>query len=250
MKSDFREKISIIIPTYNEEKVIRKSIKKIYKALSNKGFSFEIIITDDGSLDNTKKIIRQLKKRISNIKLLNSNPNQGKGHVLTRAFKIARGDVQLYVDADIPFQLNTIIKLIKFIEDGEKIVIGSRHLKNSDAEYPFLRRILSVTYSYIANKLCKGEIKDYQCGLKGFKKETILELIREVKNKGWLWDTEILLLAQEKGIKIKEIPVTVRNIFKRKTKVRLFKDGFFMILGLIKLRSRLIKNHNKNKSLI
>lgn len=226
---------SIIIPVYNEEKILENTINKIINILENTNNSFEILVSNDGSVDRTDFVITNLSEKHSNIKCVSSKVNQGRGSALHKAFLVAEGKIQLYIDADLAIEPLLLLKVIKEIEAGADIAIGSKHLKNSEVEYPRVRRFLSKGYSFLVRLLLGTSTKDYQCGLKGFKKEVINILLPKVKDEGWSWDTELIVRAEWAGYTIVEIPAKVVNIFERESKVHLLRDTSRMGLGVVRL---------------
>ncbi len=228
-------KYSLVIPVYNESKILRNTIDTINKYLKEKNESYEIIIADDGSSDNSIEIINALKTEYSNINPVVNPKNEGRGSALTNAFKIAEGEILVYIDADLAIDYHLFDNLTKALEEGCDIAICSKHLPESKVEYPKLRRLASKCYSYLARLLFNTHLKDYQCGFKAFKKEVLKKVLPEIKSKGWSWDTEVLIKSHLHGYKIKELPATVLNVYKRESSVHLLKDSYQMGTYLFKL---------------
>lgn len=228
-------KYSIIIPVYNEEEIIENTIDKLYLFMKEVNSPFEIIVANDGSFDNTLKLVEKKKQEILELKIVSNTINFGRGSILNRAFSKAKGEIQIYIDADLAIDLNLFPKLMKAMEEGIDIAIGSKHLKDSEVEYPFLRRFFSKSYAFLSSNIFGSDIRDYQCGFKAFKKEVIWDMLPYIKNKDWSWDTEILVKSLWRGYKIKELPAKVINIYKRESKVHLFRDIKNMGLNLLAL---------------
>ena len=156
---------SVIIPAYNEEKIIADTIDRVFKFFNSIDKPFEIIIANDGSKDGTAKIVSSKLKRYSSLRLVNNIVNMGRGAALTNAINNSRGDLIIYVDADLAIDLDLFPKLVSAIENnGIDIAVGSKHLKDSVVDYPTLRRIFSKCYSFLARILLGSYIRDYQCG--------------------------------------------------------------------------------------
>ena len=155
---------------------------------------------------------------------------------MTEAFKSANGDIIAYIDADLAIDITLFNEMKKYISEGYDIVIGSKHLKESEVAYSKTRRFLSRSYSYLASILFKEiNIKDYQCGFKCFNREIIDKVLPNIQSKGWSWDTEILIKSHLQGFKIKEIPAKVNFVAGRKSTVKVLKDSYSMGTYLIKL---------------
>lgn len=227
---------SVIIPAYNEEKIISNTIEEITNFLRRTNKSFEVIISNDGSNDRTANIVKEKQKKHKELKLYSNQKNEGKGSALTNAFKIARGKYMAFIDADLAIDINLFPQLITPLEKNKSdIAIASKHVNGADVEYSLLRKITSRTYSLLARTLLGLKIKDCQCGFKAFNREAILRILPDIKNKGWGWDTEVLAKASWKGYKIIEVPAKVRNIPGRESKVSIIKTVKSMWKELIEL---------------
>ena len=141
------------------------------------------------------------------------------------------------MDVDLATNIKHLKDLIEAIENGYDIAIGSRLIEGSKAKRSFERLLYSKVYNFLVRALLKSKIKDHQCGFKAFKKDIVVKLGKEAKDNHWFWDTEILVLAQRKGYKIKEIPVEWTE--GKDTKVRRT-DVFYMFSRILKMWLRLI----------
>lgn len=216
---------SIIIPAYNEAKLIEGTINKLYDFLSKQKKSFELIVANDGSKDATVEIVKDLMKKKKNLRIVSNEVNMGRGAALANAFRNAKGDILVYIDADLAIDLSLFPKLMLEIEtSGADIAVGSKHLLYSEVDYPKLRRIASKGYAFFARVLLGAKVRDYQCGFKAFKKDVILDVLKYVKSNKWSWDTETLVKAHWLGYKISELPAKVVNVYGRESKVHLLRD--------------------------
>ncbi len=196
------KKLSVIIPCYNEEKRIEDTLKKCADYLKRKKYNFELIVVDDGSADNTRKVVGKFKE----VKLLSYGSNQGKGHAVKVGVLNSSGDYILFCDADLSTPIEETEKLMKYVQKYD-IVIASRALKNSDVEAKFYRKLLGRVFAFFVNLLAVPGIKDTQCGFKLFKREAAFGIFKRQKIKGWAFDVEALFLGRKSGYKIKEVPV-------------------------------------------
>ncbi len=224
---------SLVLPIYNEARCLEKNVIKIMKYLNEFKNSYEIIIAEDGSKDKSYEIARKLSNKYDNIKTIHFEDKLGRGRALKNAFSHARGKHFGYMDIDLATEIKHLKELIEYSKKYD-IVTGSRYLKNSKTNRSVKRRFFSWAYNLIARVMFKSKIYDHQCGFKAFKREKVLELNKISEHNHWFWDTEILILAQKKGYKVKEFPVTwIEN---RKTKVNARKDSIKMFFSLMKLR--------------
>lgn len=226
--------ISLVLPAYNEVKRLENTVKVIAEELKKLKQDFEIIIAEDGATDGTDKLAERLVKRHSYIRHFHSDKRLGRGLALTRAFKESRGDILVYVDVDLATDPVDISKLINEIEKGADISTGSRLLKGSVTKRNIERRILSKIYNFLVRLFLNSQISDHQCGFKSFKRKTVIPLLNEVNNTHWFWDTEILVRAQKKGLKVTELPVKWYQRYEE-TKVEILHDSIDMFLSILRL---------------
>ncbi|MFX0051258.1 MAG: glycosyltransferase [Candidatus Hermodarchaeota archaeon] len=202
--------ISIVIPCYNEEKNIAKSIKKLICYLQAQSWKSEIIIGNDGSNDNT---VPQSEKAFfinqwDSYLIVEHFPNRGRGSILKKTFQKARGKFVVYMDADLATNLNHINDMMKILNEGVPVVTGSRLLPESKVSRPILREILSRGYNQLVRLFFWDGIKDHQCGFKGMDYRVIPQIFQIVESKGWFWDTETLILSKKLlGFEVREIAI-------------------------------------------
>jgi glycosyltransferase involved in cell wall biosynthesis len=221
---------SIVIPAYNEEGTIDRAVMRTLE-LSD----VEVIISDDGSTDRTSDVASRLAKQEK--VMLVSGERRGKGAAIKRGLEVANGDLLGFLDADLSAHPRTLPGLFKEIEKGADVVIGSRDLHGSiiPIKQPLYRRFMGAVYRTFTRWLFNIDIRDFQCGLKVFRRE-VWENI-EVKTDGFAFDTEFLVKAHKKGYKIKEVPITWQNF--PRSRVNPVFDSIEMFIELLKIRSRM-----------
>lgn len=228
-------KLSVIIPCYNESKIIKESIKEIYSFLKqNKNLKdFEIICIDDGSSDNTYEILKNISLKNKKIKLNKKRQNKGKGFSVREGFIISKFNLVLFADADLSTPINELDKFLDKINEAD-ILIASRNEKDSKTKRNIFRSFISKAF-LLFNGLVTGlKYSDTQCGFKLFKKENTISIFKNQKIDGFAFDIEILLKAKNKGLIIKEIPI--KWIQKEDSKVNIIWDSLKMALDIIKIR--------------
>ena len=235
-------RLSVIIPAYNEEKRLPKTLAEIDRYLSKQFYEYEIIVVNDGSKDKTAEIVRNLIPIIKNLRLIDNKENNGKGYVVRQGMLEARGEFRLFTDADNSTSINQIEKIWPEFEGGQDVVIGSRDIKGAvlDPPQPWIRQIILGEGFKLFRKIIIGlwGIEDTQCGFKCFKKKVVEDVFPKCKINRFAFDPEILVIAKKLGYKIKEIPVYWKNDPESKVK---FKSILKMAIDLFKIKWNSIK---------
>jgi len=226
------KKISLVIPAYNEEKLIVSSIKNILTYMLKNKYNFEVIVVDDGSKDKTKEKVRSIKDK--HVKLLSYKPNKGKGHAVKKGMLAAKGDLLLFLDADLS---TPIEEIEKFIPQTKKydVVIASRALKESKIKVhqPFYRELIGKVFNKMVQLLAVWGIKDTQCGFKMFTRKAANIIFKRQRIHGWAFDVELLFIAKKYRLRIKETPVTWIN--EGDSRVSPIKSSIQMFIQILKI---------------
>jgi len=240
------KKILLVLPTYNEEKIVEKNALKVFEFCQNnlKNYAWQILIADNGSTDKTVQIAHQLNKNFPKISYFHSKI-PGRGRALKKAWTKYEADIYIYMDIDLATDLNYLPLLIKAIEEENfDLAIGSRLKKEARIQRSFFREISSRIYNLILKFFFPGyPIKDSQCGFKAISGKIKKEILPKVKNESWFFDTELLILSWKNGYKIKEIAVNWQEerFSKRKSKVKFFQTVLADLIEILKLKKRLKK---------
>jgi hypothetical protein len=229
--------LSIIIPVYNEAPILEKCIHNAVNAALEITPSYEIIIAEDGSTDESHQVARKAAKSNPAVRVLHSKRRLGRGGALKRAMRAARGDIVVYIDADLSSDLKYLKPLIERIEDGASIATGSRLMRDSRTRRPLKRDIASKGFNMLVRLLLGSKLHDHQCGFKAFRRKEAVSLLKKVKDNYWFWDTEILVRAQKEGIRVDEIPI--RWSHSGFTKVNFTNDISYMGGKILKLMKEL-----------
>jgi len=207
--------LSVIIPCYNEAENLKHGVLAgINNYLKEKKFSWEVIISDDGSSDESRELVKKEIGKWVNFRLL-KNPHGGKPSALWFGIKASRGKYILFSDMDQSTPIAELDKLLPYVGERVGAVIGSRG--RSRKNFPFYRRLGSIVFTELRKSFILPEINDTQCGFKLIKKSTALEIFplleffkKKVVAKGWKvtsWDVEFLFILKKRGLEIKEVPV-------------------------------------------
>lgn len=223
-------KLSVIIPAYNEEKKLGPNLSPVLKYLHRYYPDFELIFVDDGSTDNTAKLIRQALAKESKARLISYRPNKGKGYAVRTGVMASVGKQVLFMDADLSTPLSEIPKILNILKDSD-IVIGSRG--KSDA--PFRRQIASHIFDQIKYMIVGlRRFKDTQCGFKAYKGDIARVLFAKSKVDRFMFDVEILYLAEKMKLKIVELHVSWSDM--PDSKVRFWEGVVNMFRDLWRIR--------------
>ena len=207
---DAKEKLSVVIPVFNEATNIAKNIKEIDRTLNDFGCSYEIIALDDCSKDNSYAVLNDLKKEIPNLIVKRNSKNFGKGRALKKAFKYTSGDLIAWLDADLdlhPFQIKTLYDIM--VLDDADIVIGSKMHPNSKLNYPFHRKVVSTAAYLVTYFLFNLPCHDTQTGIKIFKRCVLEQVFPRILIKKFAFDLEVLVNAHHLGFSIAEAPIVL-----------------------------------------
>ncbi len=234
-----KKKLVVIVPSYNEESVLKRSILKLYNYLrKNSAMDFKIIIADNQSTDQTPKIAKQICKR--NRRILYANSKQkGKGAAIKNAMNKFKADWYCFIDADLPVPLGYFDDLENAILSGKHdLIIGCRHCRQGKLIAPTTRKITSFGYLMLAKLvLFNFKIKDLQTGFKAWNNKIKKEIFPLVKDNSWFFDTELVYYAYKKKKRVGYVPVVYEiNDQIGKTKIKIIKDSRYFFVKLLMLR--------------
>lgn len=235
-------KISVVIPVYNGSFYLESCVIDLRAHFTERGIPYELLIAEDGSTDGSKALCRELRARYPELTLIQAEERLGRGESLRRAIRAATGDVVLYTDVDMATDIRHLDALIEHVSNGDDIATGSRYLQGSLAKRSLPRLIASRAYNRMVRLLLNSHVRDHQCGFKAFKRDSILELLPQVKAGDWFWDTEILVRAQLGGFRVAEIPVEWAESPADRSTVKLASDSFRFFFEVLRLRSELNLN--------
>jgi len=240
--------LSVIIPAYNEEKRLPKTLREINNYLKKQTYTSEIIVVSDGSNDKTVEVSRSMKPEINNLKVLEFKERLGKGFGVKEGIFEAKGEYRVFTDADNSTSIDQVEKMWPEFEAGHDIVIGSRDMKESvlAVPQPWIRKIVLGGGFKLVRKIIIGlwTIKDTQCGFKGFKQKAAEDIFSRITIRHFGFDPEVLVIAKKLGYKIKEIPITWANDAQSKVK---FKSMVKMLFETLKIRQNLILRKYEKK---
>lgn len=223
--------LSLILPAYNAAQLLEKHLPLVQAYLASLPLSSEVLVVDDGSNDAgaTKLIAEKLQ-----VKYIALPANAGKGAAVRAGMLAASGDVRLFTDADIPYELNSLEQFYEQIaHQGFHIAIGDRTLPESNyfKDVPILRQLGSRVFSLIAGQFLLGSKFDTQCGIKAFRADVAEDLFTVSRINRFALDVELLYIALLRDYRIKKLPVQLR--IWEETGLNVLKDGLAMLRDIV-----------------
>lgn len=232
--------ITIIIPAYNEEKRIIKTLYEIDNYISSlQANLIQVLVINDGSTDRTQSIVESWIKESSvnkkSFTILNYSPNKGKGYAVRHGILNSNTELVLYTDADGASPIKELEKLLPWINESFDVVVGSRVLKDdTNVIMSCKRRFIGLMFHLILRFLMLANIKDTQCGFKLFKTNIAKNIAQLQQCFNYSFDIEYLLLAKKLGCKVKEVPINWYHV--EGSKVSIVRDSIKMFLEVLKIR--------------
>jgi len=204
-----KKELSVIIPAYNEEERIAYTLGQIAQHLTDRQYNFEIIVVNDGSTDSTATLVSSLENVYPQIRFFDRKENKGKGETVKEGIGYARFPICLFMDADSSTGIEEWDKFERLFFGGSKVVIASRHLKDSNIVHPqpFIRRFLGGGYRGLCQALFSLAVSDFNCGFKAYETPIAKEVYKEVKMKDWTFDVEVFCLLKKRDVAVSEVPV-------------------------------------------
>jgi glycosyltransferase involved in cell wall biosynthesis len=229
-------RVDIILPVLNEAHVLERSVKALHGFLSDnlKQHDWRIVVADNGSTDGTFEIASRLGEQLGGIEASHI-PEAGRGRALTRAWLQSDAHVLSYMDIDLSTDLDAFPKLVAAItEENYDLAVGSRLSSGSETTRSLKREVLSRGFVLLINLLFGTRLADTQCGFKAVSSSAAQRLLPMVKDTGWFWDTELLLLAAKGGWRVKSVPV--RWVEDQDTRVKIISTVWKDLKGLARMK--------------
>ncbi len=237
--------LSVVIPTYNEEKIIAETLRTLDAFLKKYNKEYELIVCDDGSSDHTVSIADELSKVIPQARVIR-NQHKGKAHAVFQGVTSSRGALILLTDADLSTPIKELDTLLPYVVSGMDIVIASREgLQAKRVNEPFYRHLMGRVFNYLVQILALRGINDTQCGFKLLTRESAKSIFAQMRLYGanakvlsapavTAYDVEMLFLARKLGFKIEEVPV--EWLYRDETRVNTLRDSWRNLLDVVKVR--------------
>jgi dolichyl-phosphate beta-glucosyltransferase len=205
--------LSIVVPVYDEEQVLERTLPAMVRYAERLGRSFELVCVDDGSNDRSAEILARAAARDARMRVESHAHNRGKGAAVRTGVMAARGDLIFFLDADLSTPLEEMQGFIAALESGHDVAIGNRRARGSriTRRQPWIRERLGRGFTLLTCFLLAPGIDDFTCGFKGFRRDAARRVFERASLPGWAFDAEVVVAAREQGLSIAQIPVSWRH---------------------------------------
>ena len=230
--------VDVVIPVLNEAHVLEKSVERVREFLrANLPYRSRVVIVDNGSTDGTGAVAAALATRFSDVQFLQLS-QRGRGRALRHAWLQSKSDVVCYMDVDLSTDLVHLPELVgSILEGGYDLATGSRLLQASQTKRSVKREAISRIYNVFVRTVLGTRFSDAQCGFKAVGREVLEAIVPEIEDQSWFFDTELLVLAEKRGYRIKDLPV--RWIEDDDSRVKIASTAWDDIKGVFRLRRQL-----------
>jgi glycosyltransferase involved in cell wall biosynthesis len=204
-----RVELSLVLPAYNEEESIEDSLSLLERAIRAAGISYEVVVVDDGSLDETALRAVNYASRNGHVQVVTYRQNVGKGYAVRTGFARACGDAVAFVDSDLDINFRQLPSFVKALRYGDIVIASKRH-PESAVDVPLIRRVLSSGFNVLVRLLTGVSVGDTQTGLKAIRRSALVKILPRLSVKRHAFDVELLAVAHLMGLRVIEMPVNVR----------------------------------------
>jgi glycosyltransferase involved in cell wall biosynthesis len=225
----------IVIPVLNEAHVLRKSVNTVLKLCrGNLPYRWQLVIVDNGSTDGTQNVAKELVTEHPEVQFIHLQ-QRGRGRALRHAWLQSKADVVCYMDVDLSTKLVHLQELLGCIASGEyDLSTGSRLMRESRTTRSFRREVISRIYNLVLKLVLQTRFSDAQCGFKAVSRKAVEAIVPQIEDQSWFFDTELLVLAEKQGYRIKDIPA--EWIEDDDSRVKIIKTGWEDLKGIARLR--------------
>src|ERR1700730_466567 len=226
--------LSIVVPAYNEAAILPTTLDCRGTFLGHQAFTAEVIIVDDGSMDNTSVLIGEWQHFFDCLRVLRNSANLGKGASIRRGIMASRGEYVFVTDADLPGRPEDILRLLQALRDGAAVAVASRRPAPLHAAQSRSRFLASVVYRALVRVILNLPLRDTQCGFKAFVREPLLPVVDGLRLDGFSFDVEFLFAAWKNGLAIQEVDFEV--VERRPTRYAILMQSPRMLMDLLRIR--------------
>jgi glycosyltransferase involved in cell wall biosynthesis len=234
--------VDVIIPVYNEEKILPRSIGTLVAfCRDHVPLRYRILITDNASVDGTEAVARRLAEEYPEVEYRRL-PRKGRGGALKTVWLESPAEYVTYMDVDLSTNLVAFPQMLRLLADGTDVVIGSRLSRDAATTRSLKREVLSRGYNLLVKLFFGTGFPDAQCGFKGARRDAVRRLVPHVEDRKWFFDTELLVLAEKSGHRIGEVPVDwIEDLDPRVQLLRTIRDDLVALFRLRRTLGRVLR---------
>lgn len=229
------ETLDVVIPVLNEAHVLERSVNTLRRFLGEHlKCSWRVVIVDNGSTDGTRKVAQELQRLYDDVTFYYLE-KRGRGRALRHAWTVSQADVVCYTDVDLSTELAALPKLVDAIlSGGYDVATGSRLMKESQTVRSVKREMISRAYNVLVKGVLRTSFSDAQCGFKAVSRRAVERIVPQIQDDCWFFDTELLVLAEKQGYRVKDIPVLW--VEDDDSRVKIIRTAWDDIKGVFRLR--------------
>ena len=226
----------MVVPAYNEEARIGRTLERIAAYLGGRSFTWEVLVVDDGSADRTREIVEQAGRRVPGIRVL-PVAHGGKGWAVRQGMLAARGRLRFMADADLAMPIDQLESFLARAEEGYDVMIASREAPGARRfNEPHARHVMGRVFNWVVRLLAVRGLQDTQCGFKCLTADAAGALFPVMTIDGLGFDVELLYVAKKRGLSVVEVPIQWH--YQPRSKVRPFRDSLLALNDIMRIRLR------------
>lgn len=242
--------ILLTLPAHNEADRLERALRLVSQSLNETGWSYKILVAEDGSADNTREVLQSVAKRMPSLVYRSEPARLGRGLALRQAWRDFPASVYVYADIDFPAGVDGVLAVTKRVLHGADVAVGSRYAPGATVVRPPLVKFASKGYNLLIRVLFSDGITDHQCGIKALTRHALEMTALQARSDSWFWDTELTILARRLGLRVEEVPLTWRESrYERTSVARLAREVPYFLGEIIRFSGTLDQVLERNAQL-
>jgi dolichol-phosphate mannosyltransferase len=223
--SVLESKLSIIIPVYNQQSKVSYSIQRIKESIESSFSNYELIVSNDGSSDDTLAVLRDIAEKDEHIRIISYTPNRGKGYAVKQGILHSCGEVVIFLDGDLDISPDSIKEYVEQLDNNDLVIASKRH-PESNVTIPRSRALLSTGFHFLIKMATGISQRDTQAGFKVGNGDIMRAIFRNISINRYAFDVELLTIASILHLRVQEMPVIMKidRRFKMKEIMKMFVD--------------------------
>ncbi|MFY9343683.1 MAG: glycosyltransferase, partial [Planctomycetota bacterium] len=229
--------LSVVIACYQEEGHLVESVRQLTATLDATGRTYELIFVEDKSRDRTAAIIAELVRGHANRRAVYHAQNVGRGGTVTEGFLLATGRIVGFLDIDLEVHCRFLPAVLAAIDAGADGATAFRHYSVGLRPTAVIRHVLSRGYRWLFRRTFDVPFRDPETGFKFFVRDRIVPVVKRTRDVGWFWDSEVMILAHQAGLRVVEVPCRFERRFDKQTTVRICRDVWRYLVAMRAFRA-------------